>query len=589
MSTATSNDSWTNYIREYLAHKAPRSTASDAPAAETERMGDVMTMAAVSPKINSAALVKANVGTTVANPTLVSAKTSQFAVANVALQPQYRIAALPYLVFNPAPSRDPVRSGDFMLWADPTSSTTTSPPIIKVPPTRILTQVSDAPMIAMKATALQSSVSSSVLSKGVILQPTIFLTPGRAVFAIATPRLVDLSVTIHSEMQPDRSIRITRGVATITVSTYAADPIATVDQNRSSWATSLSQAGFGVHAWKFEPLTLRNIQGSLELPASHLAKPVQISANTNSGTVTFIAELTEVGALTWKAALEAKNAASIPGICNATVSYYTQADNKAGVKSQTLSTSLGNLLARCGPDDMRIINPQQTVDAKLVIVGSSLVQSTTVTMTPNRGQAPAQQVFGSDGGQVQVSITTQDVDTVEVNWAAQVSYKGMSWPVIPMSGKLSSANGWVEMKNLASPELIANLTINTLLVDANGQPLRDADAGTNYHVNGVLTMTAPYLPGGALTTAFDSAHNSIVSVALPRFPGQPPGDVMLNMFATRDGFAGTKSRRLSSTELVVTVIVKPKGEIDIQTSADLAGDVPELQSDSMTMLAALHG
>jgi hypothetical protein len=49
-----------------------------------------------------------------------------------------------------------------------------------------------------------------------------------------------------------------------------------------------------------------------------------------------------------------------------------------------------------------------------------------------------------------------------------------------------------------------------------------------------------------------SAHSFLCAFLqhnpLPRFPGQPFGDLVLNIFSTRDGLANTQSRKISSTE-----------------------------------------
>src|SRR5262249_13722788 len=111
--------------------------------------------------------------------------------------------------------------------------------------------------------------------------------------------------------------------------------------------------------------------------------------------------------------------------------------------------------------------------------------------------------------------------------------------------------------------------IMAVLVDDKGQPIPLSTAGVNYHVNGVINFTAPYIPvTQILTTAFDLANQSFINIMLPRFPNQPFGDLVLNMFATRDGFSGTKTRKLQPTELGVVVTIKPNAQIEIKTSMD---------------------
>src|SRR5262249_4459718 len=161
---------------------------------------------------------------------------------------------------------------------------------------------------------------------------------------------------------------------------------------------ALAAAGRGRLTWRFVPQILRNLHASIELPSGQTTRPPQVSINPNVGTATFVIELSELGAQVWKSALEQRNGGSIPGIVPATVSYYSRFANGATATEQNMSAPLGTLLANQGPDQLHVINPQQTVVAKLVVVGNDVVDHVAINMVPNSGQAPEQQVFSSGGG-----------------------------------------------------------------------------------------------------------------------------------------------------------------------------------------------
>jgi hypothetical protein len=487
-------------------------------------------------------------------------------IATEIARPAWTIAALPYIALEPAPvQNDPLRIGDFLLWPDTTNY--------------------------------------------------------RAFFALAVPHLLSLSVTIQSTVQPDRSVRITGGTASLAVGVYAQEDAQVLVRNRQAWTNELvkrfgspqddtidpgvddwelppsSRPGTIVKPrpilrpivrrllWQFQPQNLRALSGVIDLPSAYVKGTPQMTANTSAGAVTFIVELSETGALAWKSALEQRNPALVPGACRLTASYYGQNNAGVVVRDQQLTSDLSALLAGTGPDNLHVIYPQQEVDALLYVAGHELVQNVSVTMASNVGDAPATQVFGRDGGELKLAVTTQDPEHVRVNWTAQVTFNSTGWPPIPTSGHMSLSDG---LSDILKPDSwIVPYTILAVLVDVNGNAVHIANAGANYHVNGVLTFTAPYIPAGILVASFDAANQSPVNVALPRYPNQPFGDLVLNMFATRDGKASTKSRKLSPTELIVCVKIHPDASIEIVTSQDT---LPEdsFEAGVMGILAQLR-
>ena len=552
MPTDTNDVEWLNSSKSYLDRTYPKK-GGPKPVAEASR--EIMMASAVVAR--PVAFEAKPVAMSIASTT--NARTA--VIADIGRPQWSAVAALPYLVVDPAPvQNDPVRSGDFLLWPDPDDAA-----------------AADEDERASERFPEATKFDAVGMKEAVLFRPIIRRIPiQRCFFALAVPRLLSFSLTAQGTVQPDRSVKISGGTAILTVGVYSQDDVQGVEKHRQEWTSAIATSGLGSRIWKFQPQSLRNLRPALELPDGHASQPADISTDTNAGTATFVIQLSETGVIAWKNALEQRNGSAIAGICRVTVSYYGRLANRVDVKEQQLSVPLGALLAACGPDDVRTINPQQTVEAMLVVVGHDLVQNVSLNMRPNVGQAPAVQSFGREGGQVKVSIATQDVNSVEVNWDAQVTFRTSSWPVIPAAGKLSNATGWTDM--LKPDSWIANYTIMAIVVDDAGNPVPINIAGIDYHAVGTLTFTAPYVPNtGVLVSSFDAGNQLPVSVALPRFPGQPFGDLLLNMFATRNGLASTQTRRLSATELGVVILIRPNAAIEIRTSADA---LPELSTES---------
>lgn len=84
-----------------------------------------------------------------------------------------------------------------------------------------------------------------------------------------------------------------------------------------------------------------------------------------------------------------------------------------------------------------------------------------------------------------------------------------------------------------------------------------------------MNFTAPYVANGLLNSAFQTGYLRPINIALPRYPGQPFGDVVLTIFSTRNGVGGMKSRKLSANHLNIAVLVYPDAHVEIRTGCDI--------------------
>lgn len=554
---------WSDQVKSFLNQK-PAVKAEATPQAEDVRASTLIapvTTNVAATRIGAIATTRPALTAVLATP--IAARPASIEL----LRPQWNIVALPYIAIDPAYiEKDPIRTGEFLLWPDP--------------------DVAVPEMPKRNGNGGNGGNGGVPIHPHPIPKPPIVPRPiplQRAFFALAVPQLLNFSLTAQVTVQVDNSIKLTGGTAILTVGVYAQDELQLVENNRQAWTGALSQAGYTNRIWKFIPQNLRNLQAALDLPPEHKGGGPQISTNTNAGTATFVILLSEAGVLVWKSALEQRNGSSIPGICRLAASYYGRAQNQVNAKDQALDVPLGQLLVNRGPQDVHTINPQEAVESTLLVIGNDFIQNVAVTLHPSVGQAPETQVFGQAGGQIKISITTQDVGSVEVDWTAQVTFTPTGWPVIPDSGKLSATEGWTKI--VKPDSWIATYAFMAILVDNDGKPVPISSAGTNYHVNGVMTFTAPYL-ANLLRSSFDASHQLPLTIALPRFPGQPFGDLVLNVFATRDGLANTQSRKISATESYIVAMIHPDAQIDIKTSADALSEL-SMESEMVALLAML--
>jgi hypothetical protein len=443
-------------------------------------------------------------------------------------------------------------------------------------------------------------VSASQLQRG---QPTS-LTVGRFVLrayptdnvAFVTagePTLLDFSLTLHRSELPDHNVAITGASAFFSIGVDLTGNVEKIARLQTDWTDALRRADlggrhgdFGDPVWKFLPeqARARRITASLELPAGATASDPLVSVSPAAGVVSITVDLTESTALAWKAALEQGGVATIPGIAHIRVTSFIYRGSTLSPTTQVLDTPLGSLLAGRGAADIRTIDPQQTIQGKLIVVTNDLVERFTVALKPSQGQAPTNQVFGPEGGQIEVAVTAQDLSTVTIDWSAQVAFKPLGWPPVPASGQLNAQNIWTDL--IKPDSWVATYTFMAIPVDDKGQAQQPAAAGPNPHTQGVLNFTAPYVANGLINSSFMADYNSPVTIALPRFPGEPFGDLVLTVFATRNDVGGNLSRKLAPDELNVVALIYPDGHVQIITNSDA---LPETSaaSDVLRLMASI--
>jgi len=454
------------------------------------------------------------------------------------LKTAWVLDALPHRTVDPAPSlAEPVRSGDFLLWADPPRT--------------------------------------------------------RAFFALAEPRLQDFNLTVRRERVAEGSgttIRTTGGSAVLDLSVYAEEDLESLERHRSAWTDQLANAGHGRRNWRFEPLTLRNLAGSLDLPSGYAASPPRVASSADSGRAAILVELTPTGAQAWQDAIEENRPGDMQGICRLTARYYAQLGDHIDVRSQDINATLGPLAADAGIDrsSLRVMQPEVSVEAKFVVAGDDMLEQVALSLSPSGGHEPVSHTFSSSGGIYALALTSDRPQDLALDWTALVHFKPDGWPVVRHSGTMRN-NNWAEM--IKPDAWMQPFTLVVMLLDAAGDVIprgSDEDVDPNNRVYGEVTFTAPYLDGAPLRAAFESSSQQMVEMQFPMPPDVPPGEIKLTVMSQRGGAFQMETRVLRPDETSTLVSVMHNAMIQIQTNRDpsseasLAGQVHGLVSQLQT-------
>jgi hypothetical protein len=244
-------------------------------------------------------------------------------------------------------------------------------------------------------TPIQAAVKALVVDGFVILP---YPHENIAYVAPSEVSLLNFSLNLRRSVLPDRGLAITGGSASFSISTYAPNDMESIALLRRNWNVVLKQSNLGDRDWSYRPEQRRGLLVSLELPLGVAASEPLIFTSPIAGVATIAVELTESGALTWKAALEQGAGSTVAGIFHVSSSSLGVDGVTMKLDRRSLDTALGKLLAGRGAADIRYIDPQQTVQGRLIVVTNDLVERMTVALRPNQGLAPTGQTFGPEGG-----------------------------------------------------------------------------------------------------------------------------------------------------------------------------------------------
>jgi len=506
-------------------------------------------------------------------------------------KPEWTISAQQvYRQVPPVPMlSDPLRVGDFLLWPDPQEdSVEVNLPdaldrVVKPLPHPFLIDERAKhvdlvntikpvirPGLATISRTNSLAVDKVLIDKAILLRAievdNVRINVRRAFFTTVMPELQSFHLTIRQGITNSA----TTGMALITVSLYAQQSEVILEKHRLEWTDALANEGYGSRLWKFLSVNLQKLQAFLDIDPQQLRSPVQVAVNPDAGTVTFLVELSTIGAQVWKQALESRQINQIAGIARFTAKFYARTDDRLQIREQNFAANLATLLSNCGPEHIDILSPTLALSTLLIVQSHAFVDSVEVTWQPKQGGEMIRRNFaGNEGGTLRGVILTDDLNAAEVAWDAQVKYRLPSWSIGMQQGKLSLGNP-TEIVKPGSSEWIREYTIYTVLMASQMQAATDLAEFEDIEVEATLSFSTSYLTL-PLSTTFQPKHLDMIEVPFPAMPGQSPSQVGITVVTrsrARSTTLASIQRVLQLEEQFLILKVFRDGQVDIRTSAD---------------------
>ncbi|MEO3946565.1 hypothetical protein [Gorillibacterium sp. CAU 1737] len=379
------------------------------------------------------------------------------------------------------------------------------------------------------------------------------------------PQIHDFHLVLHKEVIGS-TIKITGGSLSYVADIDVSD--SEIQLQQFTWRKGLEE--LGKIGSNFEPLDIEIEQHKLELPKETI--------HTSISMLNFVEiNLTESGALMWKEMLEKKHGEQLPGIHQVMITYsngYIDFMEEGQPKPRLPLFDERNIfqfnlpasiyLGQFGPEVITITDPKIENETHVIVSGDPIVEHVIVTLIGSNGLSMSQ-TFTSKGGKLSHKWTTDEMQTLEVNWEAVIKYSPKGWPEVKEVGKLSAREN--KLITMIKPEAwIRKHYLTVLHIDDQGKPL-PAVSTQSYQVYAEFIFTASFIKGdGVMRSTYQMESQKTLEISFPKPPDELEGVLELRVAVFMNNKKNLKIIKLNEDEIMLTAQISPDATILVETN-----------------------
>lgn len=292
-------------------------------------------------------------------------------------------------------------------------------------------------------------------------QPDVILFVARQpALAISADGRYQFALTAFRQRQQGTD-QIISGSASFSITSVTPHDDQTFEQ-KEQWRTELIKRGYsGSLNPEFKPLPIR--EGAVQVlldPQLGKASPV----GTQSGTYSFLVELTALGAKQWVEGIENKTAIS----AEVQFTYEYPQISPSGSWNWVKADQIVELTTLFEELDRSYINQVYTptpYPVSIIVRGNAMLQTVALSWSASEG-TPELLVFDSAGGTAEYNLTSLNPDDVIIRYNGKVSFALAKWPVIETSGEATVAQGGNRIV-LQPGQWVGRLTFHLIVREGN--------------------------------------------------------------------------------------------------------------------------
>ena len=335
------------------------------------------------------------------------------------------------------------------------------------------------------------------------------------------------------------------------------------------WKEILEQGKYRPKNWKFEPLNLNRIESNLEITDLHLVNKPVIVNNADYGTVECYLELSEIGVSLWQKALKENRPELIHGIISVTSFYYSHNKKRARVEELQHKELLDNLLGRFGEESVMNLPEAQTTQVHVNVVGDPKVEQTLINYKVSNSLQTATFTLNSDGGNAYIPVSSTNLDTVQLEWSALISYKDSRWPVIKLEGlETISDSLWSIFVKPSS--YVKRFKIYFVFFD-NQENVISPEEWIAEVIHGELIVEADYLTSRLIMHFPIERSEQLIDIDFPIPPEESPKSISIRIFYQGKIF----KKNLPLEPELISVEIRPSEDLRILILRDVLVETTE--------------
>jgi len=219
------------------------------------------------------------------------------------------------------------------------------------------------------------------------------------------------------------------------------------------------------------------------------------------------------------------------------------------------------------------LNAQQSFPASLVVDADPQLETVAVSWSASEGKAPESPVFGTDGGNEQYVVTSQNPDDVEIRYRAKVNFLPSSWPVIDSEGAQTVAEGGNQVV-IKPSAWIGRHMIYMYIRDGEDITF---DFNPNDHLVCNVSYNGPHL-GNPIKASAKITPMEPLEFSYPMSPDGTPGEAKFSAFGVIGGrMVRAQEQDINFDEEAVFILASSDG-VQLVSESSVFGEADRLAS-----------
>ncbi len=243
----------------------------------------------------------------------------------------------------------------------------------------------------------------------------------------------------------------------------------------------------------------------------------------------------------------------------------------------SMDADLTSLISSLDNSYINEVNAQISAPTSIVVDADPILESVNVSMSASEGFVPKSPFFGVEGGVKNYTVTSQNINDVEVSYLAKVNFAPSNWPIIETQGKAKIGQGG----NTAVVKPSAWVGRHHIfLFHHNGQMIVPPSPQDYLVCN--VSFEGPHLEHPIKDSAKISGFEPL-QFSYPLSPDGRKGQAKFSAFGVVNGrfVISKQAQDISFDEEAVFILVSSDGNIELVSQASLAGESASRNDNSL--------